>query len=216
MKQRVEENGFDSWLESSVPEILPDEIVKQVTPWKKAMGQVLAGFVMTSLSLDIFYLDIILPAVGYLFFFLGFFSSFSGESLVSYLRRYRCCERSVFSGEIVAPSRGFSGIDLYKDSFSFCSRILYLWCFCFSSFLLAGAADGAAKSRIATTCQRCTGFDAVVSGVLFAADVFWLFRIAASCCIVCGVCFCGAECRKNHEGIRGCRICYGYCTHKNP
>ena len=59
MKQRVEENGFDSWLESSVPEILPDEIVKQVTPWKKAMGQVLAGFVMTSLSLDIFNLDII-------------------------------------------------------------------------------------------------------------------------------------------------------------
>lgn len=76
MKQRVEENGFDSWLESSVPEILPDEIVKQVTPWKKAMGQVLAGFVMTSLSLDIFYLDIILPAVGYLFFFWGFSAVF--------------------------------------------------------------------------------------------------------------------------------------------
>ena len=53
MKQRVEENGFDSWLESSVPEILPDEIVKQVTPWKKAMGQVLAGFAMTFLSLDL-------------------------------------------------------------------------------------------------------------------------------------------------------------------
>ena len=157
MKQRVEENGFDSWLESSVPEILPDEIVKQVTPWKKAMGQVLAGFVMTSLSLDIFYLDIILPAVGYLFFFWGFSAVFR-------------------------ENRWFR----------------------------------AAKSRIATTCQRCTGFDAVVSGVLFAADVFWLFRIAASCCIVCGVCFCGAECRKNHEGIRGCRICYGYCTHKNP
>ena len=29
MKQRVEENGFDIWLESSVPEILPDDIVKQ-------------------------------------------------------------------------------------------------------------------------------------------------------------------------------------------
>lgn len=35
MKQRVEENGFDIWLESSVPEFLPDDIVKQVTPWKK-------------------------------------------------------------------------------------------------------------------------------------------------------------------------------------
>lgn len=78
MKQRVEENGFDSWLESSVPEILPDEIVKQVTPWKKAMGQVLAGFVMTSLYLDIFYLDKILPAVGYLFFS-GVFQQFFGR-----------------------------------------------------------------------------------------------------------------------------------------
>ena len=76
MKQRIEENGFDIWLESSVPEILPDEIVKQVTPWKKAMGQVLAGFVMTSLSLGIFYLDIILPAVGYLLSFWGFSAIF--------------------------------------------------------------------------------------------------------------------------------------------
>ncbi len=76
MKQRIEETGFDAWLESSVPEILPDDIVKQVTPWKKAMGQVLAGFVMTSLSLDIFYLDMILPAVGYLLSFWGFSAVF--------------------------------------------------------------------------------------------------------------------------------------------
>ncbi|MCI7657618.1 hypothetical protein [Anaerotignum sp.] len=76
MKERIEENGFDMWLESSVPEILPDDIVKQVTPWKKAVGQVLAGFVMTSLSLDVFYLDMILPAVGYLLSFWGFSAIF--------------------------------------------------------------------------------------------------------------------------------------------
>lgn len=76
MKERIEENGFDIWLESSLPEILPDDIVKQVTPWKKAMGQVLAGFVMTSLSLDVFSLDVILPAVGYLLSFWGFSAIF--------------------------------------------------------------------------------------------------------------------------------------------
>ena len=76
MKQRIEENEFDVWLESSVPEILPDDIVKQVTPWKKALGQVLAGFVMTSLFLDVFHLDIIFPAVGYLLSFWGFSSVF--------------------------------------------------------------------------------------------------------------------------------------------
>ena len=76
MKQRVEENGFDIWLESSVPEFLPDDIVKQVTPWKKAVGQVLTGFVMTSLSLDVFYLDMLLPAVGYLLSFWGFSAIF--------------------------------------------------------------------------------------------------------------------------------------------
>ena len=71
MKQRVEENGFDIWLESSVPEFLPDDIVKQVTPWKKAVGQVLAGFVMTSLFLDVFYLVIC--------FLSGVFQQFFGK-----------------------------------------------------------------------------------------------------------------------------------------
>ena len=76
MKQRIEDNEFDVWLESSVPEFLPDDIVKQVTPWKKAVGQVLAGFVMTSLFLDVFYLDMLLPAVGYLLSFWGFSAIF--------------------------------------------------------------------------------------------------------------------------------------------
>lgn len=39
MKQRIEDNEFDVWLESSVPEFLPDDIVKQVTPWKKPWGR---------------------------------------------------------------------------------------------------------------------------------------------------------------------------------
>ena len=180
MKQRIEDNEFDVWLESSVPEFLPDDIVKQVTPWKKALGQVLAGFVMTSLFL-----------------------------------RYHGCKRTVFSGKATASSGNFSGIDLYKDSFSLCCWILYLWCFCFSLLLLSGTSDSAAKSRIISQGEGRTGFDAVVSRVLFAADIFWLFRITAPHCIVCGVCFCGAECGEYHEGVGGCRICHGYCAHKN-
>lgn len=215
MKQRVEENGFDIWLESSVPEILPDDIVKQVTPWKKAVDQVLAGFVMISLFLDVFYLDMLLPAVGYLLSFWGFSAIFRENRWFRICGGITALRGLFFSGEAAAARRDFSGIDLYKDSFSLCCWILHLWSFCFSLLPLVGTADGAAKSRIISQGEGRTGFDAVVSRVLFAADVFWLFRIVASHCLVCGVCFCGAKYDEHHEGVGGCRICHGYCAHKN-
>lgn len=134
MKQRVEENGFDMWLESSVPEILPDDMAKQVTPWKKAMGQVLTGFVMTSLFLDIFYLDIILPAVGYLFSFWGFSAIFREN------RWFRICGgitavRGLFFLVKLLPADGFLELFHTKTIFllaaGFYTYGVFAFLFCF-------------------------------------------------------------------------------------
>ena len=135
MKQRVEENGFDIWLESSVPEILPDDIVKQVTPWKKAMGQVLTGFVMTSLSLDVFYLDMILPAVGYLLSLWGFSAIFRENRWFRICGGITAARGLFFLVKLLLPAEIFLELVYTKIAFLFAAGFytygVFAFLFCF-------------------------------------------------------------------------------------
>ena len=44
----LNEKAFEDALQASVPERLPDKVA--VTPWKRAMGRVLAGTALTALG----------------------------------------------------------------------------------------------------------------------------------------------------------------------
>lgn len=170
MKQRVEENGFDSWLESSVPEILPDEIVKQVTPWKKAMGQVLAGFVMTFLSLDIFYLDIILPAVGYLFFFWGFSAVFRENRWFRICGGITAARGLFFLVKLLLPAEVFLELIYTKTVFLFAAGFYTYGVFVFLLFFWLGL----------RTVQQKAGLPPYAKGVLVLMLwylVFYLLRM---------------------------------------
>lgn len=135
MKERIEENGFDIWLESSVPEILPDDIVKQVTPWKKAMGQVLTGFVMTSLSLDVFYLDMILPAVGYLLSLWGFSAIFRENRWFRICGGITAARGLFFLVKLLLPAEIFLELVYTKTAFllaaGFYTYGVFAFLFCF-------------------------------------------------------------------------------------
>ncbi|WP_302382471.1 hypothetical protein [Anaerotignum lactatifermentans] len=135
MKQRVEENGFDIWLESSVPEFLPDDIVKQVTPWKKAVGQVLAGFVMTSLFLDVFYLDMLLPAVGYLLSFWGFSAIFRENRWFRICGGITAVRGLFFLVKLLLPTEIFLELIYTKTAFLFAAGFytygVFAFLFCF-------------------------------------------------------------------------------------
>lgn len=170
MKQRVEENGFDSWLESSVPEILPDEIVKQVTPWKKAMGQVLTGFVMTSLSLDIFYLDKILPAVGYLFFFWGFSAVFRENRWFRICGGIAAARGLFFQVKLWLPAEVFLELIYTKTVFLFAAGFYTYGVFVFLLFFWLGL----------RTVQQKAGLPPHAKGVLVLMLwylVFYLLRM---------------------------------------
>ena len=136
MKQRIEDNEFDVWLESSVPEFLPDDIVKQVTPWKKAVGQVLAGFVMTSLFLDVFYLDMILPAVGYLLSFWGFSAIFRENRWFRICGGITAVRGLFFLVKLLLPAEIFLELIYTKTAFLFAAGFYtygvfaFLYCFC--------------------------------------------------------------------------------------
>lgn len=64
MRDPMNERDFDAMLENAVPELPPEDIVADVTPWKKSMHRVLIGLALTSLTLNFWALNYILPASG--------------------------------------------------------------------------------------------------------------------------------------------------------
>lgn len=68
----MNELDFDSALENSVLELPPDDIVEEVTPWKKSMNRILIGMALNAITLNFFCLNYILPTIGMVLSLLGF------------------------------------------------------------------------------------------------------------------------------------------------
>lgn len=68
----MDERDFERILESSVPELPPDDITAAVTPWKKAMNRVLTGMALCAVTLNFLCLNYILPTAGMVLSLLGF------------------------------------------------------------------------------------------------------------------------------------------------
>ncbi len=70
--ETMNDKDFETMLESSVSELPPDDIVSEVTPWKKSMNRVLVGLALTTITLNFWYLNYILPVIGTILLLLGF------------------------------------------------------------------------------------------------------------------------------------------------
>lgn len=68
----MDENEFDELLVDNLPDIPPDDIVTEVTPWKQAMDRIIAGIAMSTITFSFFSLNYILPAIGMIALLLGF------------------------------------------------------------------------------------------------------------------------------------------------
>lgn len=79
----LNEKAFEDALQASVPERLPDKVA--VTPWKRAMGRVLAGTALTALGTNLWGLNYLLPGIGLVLMLLGF------RLLRRENRWFRCC-----------------------------------------------------------------------------------------------------------------------------
>ena len=66
----LNEKAFEAALQASVPERLPDKVAAAVTPWKRAMGRVLAGTALTGTNL--WGLNYPLPGIRLVLMLLGF------------------------------------------------------------------------------------------------------------------------------------------------
>ena len=63
---------FEAMLAQSVPDVPPEEIVAEVTPWRRAMNRVLFGMALCAITLNFLCLNYILPAIGTALLLLGF------------------------------------------------------------------------------------------------------------------------------------------------
>ena len=63
---------FDLFLEETVDAPPSAELLDEITPWRSAMNRVLWGVVWTTLTFNFLYLDVILPAAGYVMLLLGY------------------------------------------------------------------------------------------------------------------------------------------------
>lgn len=71
MTEREHDMKFEHLLRQTMPELPPEDVVAEVTPWKKAMNRVLVGLLLTTLTLNFLNLNYILPAIGVALCLLG-------------------------------------------------------------------------------------------------------------------------------------------------
>ena len=67
----INDAEFEGLLQSAVPFNPPEEIIEAVTPWKKAIKRVLWGFALSTILLNFFCLNYILPLIGTVLSILG-------------------------------------------------------------------------------------------------------------------------------------------------
>lgn len=68
----LDDAEFDAALQESLPEPPPEDIVREVTPWRKAMDRVLVGLALNAITLNFLCLNYILPTIGLILMLLGF------------------------------------------------------------------------------------------------------------------------------------------------
>lgn len=70
-RRAMDERAFDTLLQNSLSESPPDDMVRQITPWRRAMNRVLIGLPLTAITLNFLALNDILPTLGIILMLLG-------------------------------------------------------------------------------------------------------------------------------------------------
>ena len=71
-RESARDDAFEALLAQSVDELPPEEIVADVTPWRRAMERVLFGLALCMVTLNFWCLNYFLPAIGTVLLLLGF------------------------------------------------------------------------------------------------------------------------------------------------
>lgn len=185
-------DDFDCTLATSLSELPPpEETVRAVTPFHAAMGKVAAGLCLTSLSVQFWYLQYLLPALGAILLVLGF------RSLRRSNRWFRFCwyfsiyqAIVLYSSDLLAATpfgAHLRELPLWFQGLMFLAEAAVLF-LCLWRGLVRAADEVGQPRKAAAPALWALGWYAVVSllGVLWPQPgwVVGLIMIAAFVCIV--------------------------------
>ena len=119
------DDAFEALLAQSVDELPPEEIVADVTPWRRAMERVLFGLALCMVTLNFWCLNYLLPTIGTVLLLLGFRAlrrenPWLGGCFVCAVLRAACVFPSLILNTTILPG------DAYKSAAAAVSAALML------------------------------------------------------------------------------------------
>lgn len=124
-RESARDDAFEALLAQSVDELPPEEIVADVTPWRRAMERVLFGLALCMVTLNFWCLNYLLPAIGTVLLLLGFRAlrrenPWLGGCFVCAVLRTACVFPSLILNTTILPG------DAYKSAAAAVSAALML------------------------------------------------------------------------------------------
>ncbi|MBQ3136461.1 MAG: hypothetical protein IJB74_03160 [Clostridia bacterium] len=129
-KYELFDSAFEEMLKSNLTELPPDDIVKNVTPFKKSLNRVFTGLAFSALTLNLWALNYILPFIGSVFSILGLRTLrkenkwFFGCYVITCIRAVRIFALLIVNSTIYSSS--LNGIAIALTIFDMLLMLLFL------------------------------------------------------------------------------------------
>lgn len=126
------DDAFEALLAQSVDELPPEEIVADVTPWRRAMERVLFGLALCMVTLNFWCLNYLLPAIGTVLLLLGFRAlrrenPWLGGCFVCAVLRTACVFPSLILNTTILPGDAFRSAAAAVSAALMLALLLCFW-----------------------------------------------------------------------------------------
>lgn len=193
------ERDFDKLLETAAEESLSDSIVSEVTPWRRAMGYVIAGNGMCAITIHFLGLDTLLPLIGIILLLLGFRALrrengwFSACWFLALLRAGLYFPAVVLNATIYFETFYTSASTSLIGHFVLAIQLLLFFC------LWQGLRTGQAKAGLPVQAGSAGALLLWYAGVAVLAYLNYIGWLAAIFMLVCYVCILRSLSRLSQE-----------------
>lgn len=131
-REFLRSDAFDALLAQSVAELPPEEIVADVTPWRRAMHRALFGLALCMVTLNFWCLNYILPAIGTVLLVLGLRAlrqenRWLGGCFVCAVLRAACVFPSLILNTTILPGDAFRSAAAVVSAALMLALLLCFW-----------------------------------------------------------------------------------------
>lgn len=131
-RESARDDAFEALLAQSVDELPPEEIVADVTPWRRAMERVLFGLALCMVTLNFWCLNYLLPAIGTVLLLLGFRAlrrenPWLGGCFVCAVLRAACVFPSLILNTTILPGDAFRSAATAVSAALMLALLLCFW-----------------------------------------------------------------------------------------